>query len=58
MFCTWPRFESEGFWNSEMAYFRTVTSITLKAINRWKYVLNKVAMGGYVHVRDHRNHER
>ena len=23
-FCTWPRFKSEGFWNSEMAYKMTI----------------------------------
>ena len=21
MFCTWPRYKSDGFWNAEMAYF-------------------------------------
>jgi len=23
-FCSWPRFESEGFWNSKMAYYISV----------------------------------
>ena len=30
--CTWPRFESEGFWNSKMAYYLPINIYVVRSI--------------------------
>ena len=38
-FCTYPHFESEGFWNSEVAYFKRTEQLIEKTWGRGCVVL-------------------